>query len=93
MKAHLQAARLVTEEVLHAADVVVTMGHSFGVIDIPAGARHEDWRVGDPIGAPVPEIRRVRADIEYRVRALLTDLGAPMVDQSPWADAPCVRSQ
>lgn len=75
-------ARPVTEEVLRAADVVVTMGHSVGAIDIPAGARHEDWRVGDPIGAPVAEIRRVRADIEYRVRALLTELGVPIADQS-----------
>jgi hypothetical protein len=32
-------------------------------------------RVGDPIGAPIGEIRRVRADIEHRVRTLLTELG------------------
>ena len=68
-------ARPVTDEVLCGADVIVTMGHSVGVIDIPSGTRHEDWRIGDPIGAPTAEIRRVRADIEYRVRALLADLG------------------
>ena len=68
-------ARPVTDEVLRGADVIVTMGHSVGVIDIPSGTRHEDWRIGDPIGAPTAEIRRVRADIEYRVRALLADLG------------------
>jgi protein-tyrosine-phosphatase len=70
-------ARPVTNEILQAADVIVTMGHSVGVIDIPGHARHEDWRVGDPIGAPITEMRRVRADIEHRVRTLLTDLGAP----------------
>lgn len=70
-------ARPVTEEVLHGADVIVTMGHSVGLIDIPEGVRHEDWRIGDPIGAPLREIRRVRDDIEYRVRALLTELGVP----------------
>ena len=64
-------ARPVTDEVLRAADVIVTMGHSVGVIDLPQETRHEDWRVGDPIGAPVAEIRRVRDDIEYRVRTLL----------------------
>lgn len=69
-------ARPVTDEVLRGADVIVTMGHSVGAIEMPPGARHEDWRVGDPIGAPISEIRRVRADIEYRVRALLSDLGA-----------------
>jgi hypothetical protein len=38
--------------------------------------RHDDWRVGGPIGDPITEIRRVRADIEHRVRTLLTELGA-----------------
>ena len=70
-------ARPVSDEVLAAADVVVTMGHSVGLIEIPAGTRHEDWRVGDPIGAPLEEVRRVRGDIEHRVRALLGALGVP----------------
>lgn len=68
-------ARPVTDEVLRGADVIVTMGHSVGRIEIPECVRHEDWRIGDPIDAPIEEVRRVRADIEYRVRALLTDLG------------------
>ena len=73
-------ARPVTDEVLHGADVIVTMGHSVGVIDLPPAVRHEDWRIGDPSDAPTDEIRRVRADIEYRVRALLADLGVPTTD-------------
>jgi protein-tyrosine-phosphatase len=68
-------ARPVTDEVLRGADVIVTMGHSVGVVEIPEGVRYEDWRVGDPIGAPIAEVRRVRADVERRVRALLTELG------------------
>jgi hypothetical protein len=52
-----------TPEVLGATDVVVTMGHSVGVFDIPDGVRHEDWRVGDPVGAQLDEVRRVREDI------------------------------
>jgi arsenate reductase len=68
-------AHPVTDEVLRAADVIVTMGHSVGVVDIPAHARHQDWRVGDPVGAPLQEIRRVRSDIERRVAALLDELG------------------
>jgi ArsR family transcriptional regulator len=67
-------ARPVTAEVLRATDVIVTMGHSVGDIDIPGGVRHEDWRVGDPTGAPLDEVRRVRNDIEHRVRALLDTL-------------------
>lgn len=68
-------ARPVTPEVLRGTDVIVTMGHSVGVIEIPDGVRHEDWRVGDPVGAPLDEVRRVRAEIEHRVRALLDSLG------------------
>lgn len=67
-------ARPVTDEILHAADVIVTLGHSVSVFDIPPDIRHEDWRVGDPVGAPIEEIRRVREDIERRVQALLQQL-------------------
>lgn len=70
-------ARPVTDEVLRGADVIVTMGHSVGLIDVPQGVRYEDWRIGDPIGAPIDEIRRVRSDIEHRVRRLLAELGVP----------------
>ncbi len=47
-------AHPVTDEALRAADVIVTMGHSVGVIDLPDGVRHEDWRVGDPIAELPP---------------------------------------
>ena len=67
-------ARPVTDDVLRGADVIVTMGHSVGLIELPQEVRREDWRVGDPIGAPIDEVRRVGADIEYRVRALLGEL-------------------
>jgi arsenate reductase (thioredoxin) len=73
-------ARPVTDKVLRAADVIVTMSHSVGTIEVPHHVRREDWRVGDPVGAPIAEIRRVRADIEHRVRTLLTDLGVPTAD-------------
>ncbi len=69
-------ARPVTREVLDAADVIVTMGHSVGKFERPPGVRTVDWRVGDPLGAEVEEVRRVRADIEHRVRDLLAELGA-----------------
>jgi arsenate reductase len=67
-------AKPLSREVLEAADVVVTMGRSVGEVVIPEGTRHEDWRVGDPSGAPVDEVRRVRDDIDRRVAALLTEL-------------------
>jgi protein-tyrosine-phosphatase len=66
--------RPLTPEVLAAADVVVTMGRSVGAIDVPAGTRHLDWRVGDPSGAGIDEVRRVRDDIERRVETLAETL-------------------
>ena len=63
-----------TSEVLASADVVVTMGRSVGPVAIPSGVRHVDWRVGDPAGAPLDEVRRVREDIERRVDALAEEL-------------------
>ena len=69
-------AKPLSAEVMEAADVVVTMGRSVGAIEIPEGTRHEDWRVGDPTGAPVDEVRLVRDDIDRRVQALLGELEA-----------------
>jgi arsenate reductase (thioredoxin) len=47
-----------TGEALTGAAVVVTMGRSVGTVQVPAGTRHEDWRIGDPIGAELAEVRR-----------------------------------
>jgi arsenate reductase (thioredoxin) len=69
-------AKPLAPEVLTAADVVVTMGRSVGAVEIPDGTRHLDWRVGDPTGAPVDEVRRVRDEIDARVAALLAELEA-----------------
>jgi arsenate reductase (thioredoxin) len=68
--------RPLTPEILGAVDVVVTMGRSVGVVEIPQSVRHEDWRVGDPGGAPLDEVRRVREDIERRVTQLADALVA-----------------
>jgi arsenate reductase (thioredoxin) len=45
-------------------------------VDFPESTRQVDWRVGDPTGAPVDEVRRVRDDIDRRVEALLAELEA-----------------
>jgi len=61
---------------MSSADLVVTMGRSVGDVEIPSTTRHLDWRVGDPAGAPLNEVRRVREDIERRVDLLATKLAA-----------------
>jgi arsenate reductase (thioredoxin) len=66
--------RPLTPEIIGSVDIVVTMGRSVGEVAIPAGVRHVDWRVGDPSGADVDEVRRVRDDIERRVAKLADEL-------------------
>ena len=63
------------DAMLDAADVVVTMGCGDACPYVP-GTRYEDWPLTDPAGQPVEVVRRVRDEIEQRVRALATELGA-----------------
>jgi protein-tyrosine-phosphatase len=67
-----------TEGVLRAADVIVTMGCGDACPVFP-GTRYLDWKVDDPAGLSVEEVRPIRDDIERRVRELMTELGIPVV--------------
>jgi len=67
------APRLWSDADLAAADVVVTMGCGDACPILP-GKRYEDWDLTDPSGQPLEEVRRVRDEIESRVRELLASL-------------------
>jgi arsenate reductase len=62
-----------TDEVVRAADVVVTMGCGDACPVYP-GRRYLDWSLPDPVGLPLEGVRKIRDDIEARVRALLESL-------------------
>jgi arsenate reductase len=62
-----------TDEVVRAADVVVTMGCGDACPVFP-GKRYEDWVLDDPAGLDVASIRPIRVEIERRVRRLLSEL-------------------
>ena len=62
-----------TDEVVRAADVVVTMGCGDACPYFP-GKRHEDWELDDPAGQDVAAVRPIRDEIGERVRALLASL-------------------
>jgi protein-tyrosine-phosphatase len=66
-----------TEEILRAADVVITMGCG-DACPIYPGKRYLDWELADPAGQSVDDVRPIRDDIETRVRGLLTELGVPL---------------
>ncbi len=62
-----------TDEVVRAADVVVTMGCG-DACPVYAGRRYLDWSLPDPVGLPLDAVRAIRDDIEARVRELLASL-------------------
>jgi protein-tyrosine-phosphatase len=63
-----------TDEIVNAADVVVTMGCGDACPLYP-GKRYEDWVLDDPAGLDVAAVRPIRDEIRRRVEALLTSLG------------------
>jgi arsenate reductase (thioredoxin) len=71
-----EAPKRWTDEIARAADVIVTMGCGDACPVYP-GKRYEDWEVTDPAGQPVEVVRRVRDEIERRVRELMRSLDIP----------------
>jgi arsenate reductase (thioredoxin) len=67
-----------TDDIVQAADVVITMGCGDACPFYP-GTRYEDWALDDPHGLGVEAVRPIRDEIEQRVRTLLADLGVDPV--------------
>jgi arsenate reductase (thioredoxin) len=64
-----------TDDAVGDADVVITMGCG-DACPIYPGKRYEDWELEDPAGEDLETVRRVRDEIEGRVRALVDELTA-----------------
>jgi len=62
-----------TDEIVQAADVVITMGCGDACPIFP-GTRYENWDLPDPAGQDLDTVRPIRGIIETRVRNLLADL-------------------
>jgi protein-tyrosine-phosphatase len=62
-----------TDEVVRAADVVVTMGCG-DACPIYPGKRYEDWELDDPAGQDLETVRRIRDEIDARVQVLVGEL-------------------
>jgi protein-tyrosine-phosphatase len=71
-----------TDEVVRAADVIVTMGCGDSCPIFP-GTRYLDWEVDDPAGRPTEDVRPIRDEIGRRVRALLEELGVDPAAETP----------
>ena len=66
--------RKLTAEIAEEADITVTIGCGEGVCPIVPG-EIRDWPLEDPTGKPLEAVRRIRDEIESRVKALLAELG------------------
>jgi protein-tyrosine-phosphatase len=66
-----------TDEIVQAADVVVTMGCGDACPVFP-GKRYVDWSLDDPNGMDVASVRPIRDEIKGRVEGLLAELGVPV---------------
>jgi arsenate reductase (thioredoxin) len=63
-----------TDDVVQAADVVITMGCGDACPVYP-GKRYQDWALDDPADLPIDDVRRVRDEIRAKVVAMLAELG------------------
>jgi arsenate reductase (thioredoxin) len=66
-----------TDEIVRAADAVITMGCGDACPIFP-GKRYEDWVLEDPQGLDVASVRPIRDEIKGRVEELLVSLGIPV---------------
>ncbi|GAA2143137.1 low molecular weight phosphatase family protein [Glycomyces algeriensis] len=62
-----------TDEVVRASDVVITMGCG-DACPIYPGKRYLNWELDDPAGKDLEAARRIRDDIDARVKSLLEEL-------------------
>lgn len=65
-----------TDEIVRAADAVITMGCGDACPIFP-GKRYEEWELDDPAGLEIADVRPIRDEIERRVLALLDELDVP----------------
>jgi arsenate reductase len=62
-----------TDEIIRAADVVITMGCGDACPVYP-GKRYEDWVLDDPEGLEVAGVRTIRDEIRGRVEKLMAEM-------------------
>ena len=65
--------KVLTPEAVQQSDVVITMGCGDACPFFP-GKRYEDWKLDDPAGKGIDDVRIIRDEIEVRVRKLLAEV-------------------
>jgi arsenate reductase len=62
-----------TDDVVRAADVVITMGCG-DACPIYPGKKYEDWELDDPAGKDLATVRQIRDELDQRVQKLIAEL-------------------
>jgi arsenate reductase len=68
-----RSPKTLTDDAVRRADVVVTLGCGDACPVYP-GKRYEDWQLADPAGKDLATVRRIRDEIDARVRRLVAEL-------------------
>ncbi|AQA22880.1 low molecular weight phosphotyrosine phosphatase family protein [Rhodococcus sp. MTM3W5.2] len=72
-----QSPKILTPDAVESSTVVITMGCGDSCPVFPA-VSYRDWRLADPAGQGVEQVRPIRDEIRSRVEALIAEL-APNV--------------
>jgi arsenate reductase len=70
-----------SDEVVRAADAVITMGCG-DACPIYPGKRYEDWELEDPEGKDLETVRRIRDEIQAHVEGLIATLAEDETKES-----------
>jgi protein-tyrosine-phosphatase len=65
----------ITNQMVQEADTIIVMGCSAqGFCPAPLLGKVTDWNIEDPKGKPLEEVRRIRDEIEKRVKELVEEV-------------------
>ena len=71
-----------TDDVVQAADIVITMGCG-DACPIYPGKTYQDWDLRDPAGLPLEDVREIRNQITGKVEAMLVSLNIETIRVTP----------
>ncbi len=76
-----QYPKLIDQQMVDEADYAFTMGCAIDEACPAVFVPSEDWGLDDPAGEPIETVRRIRDEVEAKVRAMLDGMGiAPASD-------------
>ena len=67
--------KVIDQQMVDNADYAFTVGCAIDEACPAVFVPSEDWGLEDPAGQPIKTVRRIRDEVEARVRALLGDMG------------------